>query len=89
MDRTSCGAAYDGMITSRMICAGLAGHDSCQGDSGGPLVAGGVQVGIVSWGYGCARPGYPGVYSNIAQLRGFIDKHTMHQAKWIEIDVSS
>lgn len=65
-----------------MICAGTPGQDSCQGDSGGPLVVNGVQVGVVSWGYGCARPGYPGVYSNIANLRGFIDMFSRHQAKW-------
>ena len=45
-----------------MICAGEAGRDSCQGDSGGPMTADGFHVGIVSWGYGCARAGYPAVY---------------------------
>jgi secreted trypsin-like serine protease len=42
--------------------------DTCQGDSGGPMFrrddAGEwVQVGIVSWGLGCARPENPGVYT--------------------------
>ena len=41
-----------------MLCAGEKGLDSCQGDSGGPLFAtvGGteIQMGIVSWGFGCA-----------------------------------
>ena len=44
------------------FCAGFAQgqKDSCSGDSGGPIVvnSGGqtVQLGIVSWGVGCARP---------------------------------
>ncbi|XP_047504461.1 trypsin-1-like isoform X2 [Pieris napi] len=58
-------------ITNNMLCAGRSSTDSCQGDSGGPLL---VQqgdryqiVGIVSWGVGCGRPGYPGVYTRITR----------------------
>ncbi|XP_032672461.1 trypsin-1-like [Odontomachus brunneus] len=49
------------------ICAGLleGGRDACQGDSGGPLMCNGTQVGIVSWGEGCARPNTAGVYSRV------------------------
>lgn len=48
------------------LCAGNldGGFDSCQGDSGGPLVVSGssppVQIGIVSYGVGCARANNPG-----------------------------
>ncbi|KOC69605.1 Trypsin 5G1 [Habropoda laboriosa] len=74
--RKRCSAIYQKLntITDRMICAGYSegGKDSCQGDSGGPLTSKGVLYGVVSWGYGCAHPTYPGVYTNVANLRSWI-----------------
>ncbi|XP_018580028.1 trypsin-7-like [Anoplophora glabripennis] len=69
-----CAKAYGDLLTDRMICAGYkeGGKDSCQGDSGGPFVVAGKLVGIVSWGYGCAVPKIPGVYTDVAALRDFV-----------------
>jgi secreted trypsin-like serine protease len=73
---TTCNSRtmYNGeVIASDEICAGYAsgGTDTCQGDSGGPMFRrdasnAWIQVGIVSWGDGCARPNKPGVYSQVS-----------------------
>lgn len=53
------------------FCAGFekGGRDACQGDSGGPIikVENGIAylVGLVSYGKGCAAPGFPGVYARV------------------------
>ena len=73
--------SYNGMIVPTQLCAGLieGGVDSCQGDSGGPLYilegARQVQVGIISWGFGCGRPNFYGVYTDVNAYRGWISNY--------------
>jgi secreted trypsin-like serine protease len=79
-----CEANYEAtvpnsQVTNNMFCAGApqGGKDSCQGDSGGfigaPLGDGRwVQLGIVSWGIGCARPGLFGGYTRVANYGDWI-----------------
>ncbi|MEV6350729.1 serine protease [Actinoplanes sp. NPDC051851] len=82
VDDTTCNssAMYGGdVIAAEEICAGYAagGVDTCQGDSGGPMFradASGewIQVGIVSWGDGCARANKPGVYTQVSYFASAI-----------------
>ncbi|KAK4007979.1 hypothetical protein OUZ56_013138 [Daphnia magna] len=71
-----------GGIVDHMICAAYPGRDSCSGDSGGPMVtqeapnSPWVQAGIVSWGIGCGKPPYPGVYSRVTSFLDWINKNT-------------
>uniref|UniRef100_A0A8D2LZC4 Peptidase S1 domain-containing protein n=1 Tax=Varanus komodoensis TaxID=61221 RepID=A0A8D2LZC4_VARKO len=68
-------------ILDTMLCAGYeaGGKDACQGDSGGPLVC--VQndawflVGIVSWGWKCAMPNHPGVYTRVTSYAGWLQRY--------------
>jgi len=78
---TKCSGAYgSGFVSSTMMCSGLlgdGGKDACQGDSGGPLVVlrnnAWTLAGVVSWGYGCAHPSYPGVYADVFRLRSWLN----------------
>ncbi|XP_026477699.1 venom serine protease Bi-VSP-like [Ctenocephalides felis] len=68
------------IIDERVICAGYkqGGIDACSGDSGGPLFWPKVifgnfgqrtiyyLIGVVSYGYRCAEPGFPGVYTRVS-----------------------
>lgn len=47
-----------------------------QGDYGGPLVVDGTLIGLASWGLGCARPNFPGVYTSVPAFRDFIAEAT-------------
>lgn len=89
VSREECRAGYRDSsmrmnpIDQRHVCAGYAkgGKDACQGDSGGPLVAqrsdkSWAQIGIVSWGAGCAEARHYGVYTRVAAYRGWIASMT-------------
>eukprot|EP00737_Agarophyton_chilense_P000615 gb/GEZJ01000683.1/.p1 GENE.gb/GEZJ01000683.1/~~gb/GEZJ01000683.1/.p1 ORF type:complete len:550 (-),score=56.56 gb/GEZJ01000683.1/:32-1681(-) len=85
----NCKRAYgkaDSGIASRLndalqVCAGLrdGGCDACQGDSGGPLATfddkgNVILIGIVSFGIGCARAGFPGVYTKVSAFEAWISQ---------------
>ncbi|KAM6467551.1 LOW QUALITY PROTEIN: transmembrane protease serine 9 [Liasis olivaceus] len=77
-----CRRFYPAQISSRMLCAGFpwGAVDSCSGDAGGPLACKEPSgrwflAGITSWGYGCARPHFPGVYAKVTAVRGWIGQN--------------
>uniref|UniRef100_A0A1B6GZ11 Peptidase S1 domain-containing protein n=1 Tax=Cuerna arida TaxID=1464854 RepID=A0A1B6GZ11_9HEMI len=78
----------DVLIDNSVICAYSPTSDTCQGDSGGPLMfprkmraapdnsPGNIfLMGIVSYGYMCARPGFPGVYTRVSHHMAWIIEH--------------
>ncbi|KNC78546.1 hypothetical protein SARC_09030 [Sphaeroforma arctica JP610] len=70
-----CERSYPGLVEERMFCAGIyygGGMDSCRGDSGGPILVDGIQIGITSFGSGCANSRFPGVYVRLSAYTSFI-----------------
>jgi secreted trypsin-like serine protease len=73
-------ADYGITLAATMICAGYeqGGVDACTGDSGGPLLVWNnrqqswVQIGIISWGSGCAEAGVYGVYTQVSSFTEWI-----------------
>ena len=84
MSNSTCKSLYFGIveIEDSQICADDPRTDVCFGDSGGPLLvqdtspAGGepgwVQVGITSFGIGCADPSFPSVYARVSSFSEWI-----------------
>ena len=80
LDNATCASAYpEEEITAGHVCAGYqrGTMDSCGGDSGGPLVVPGgprewTQLGVVSWGYGCAQAMRYGVYTRVSHYIDWI-----------------
>jgi secreted trypsin-like serine protease len=83
VDVKKCKEAYPASagysVGPRQLCAGFdeGGRDACQGDSGGPLVVNDshdcpYQVGIVSWGNGCAQEKSYGVYTRVSAYATWI-----------------
>jgi len=66
-------------IADSMICvegaSGTGLPDLCQGDSGDPLMCGNHLSGFMSWGYGCADPGYPPVFTQVSYYVDWINAH--------------
>jgi len=70
-------------ITDNMLCVQGRGpngeiKDACQGDSGGPLVCESSEgvysvYGVTSWGRGCAREDFPGVFARVHEALPWID----------------
>lgn len=73
-------ADYSLTLAPTMICAGyeVGGIDACTGDSGGPLLFWNnrqqrwLQIGIISWGSGCAEAGIYGVYTQVSSFTEWI-----------------
>ncbi|GIX78749.1 transmembrane protease serine 11D [Caerostris darwini] len=82
-------APYPSGITTDFICAGLkeGGLDACQGDSGGPLVYEFSEkqwalVGIVSFGFRCGEPDFPGVYTRVSSFLPWITQYIQNQRRF-------
>ncbi|XP_075409407.1 transmembrane protease serine 12 [Tenrec ecaudatus] len=94
ISRSMCNSAksYGGIIPNTSFCAGDEDgvFDSCRGDSGGPLMCYLPEqrrffvMGITSYGHGCGRKGFPGVYSGPSFYQKWLTDH-LYQKSTTEI----
>ncbi|XP_019904456.1 transmembrane protease serine 9 [Esox lucius] len=82
IEQSDCLQAYGNGLTPGMMCAGYmeGGKDTCLGDSGGPLTCREPSgqwfvAGVTSWGHGCGRSGFPGVYIQVTAIREWISDY--------------
>ncbi|CAB9506100.1 Plasminogen (Fragment) [Seminavis robusta] len=70
----SCQGNYGNVEFGTHVCGNVDNEGDCQGDSGGPLFdATETQIGIVSYGIGCARPSED-VYAGVAKYHDWIQE---------------
>ncbi|XP_003513589.1 transmembrane protease serine 12 [Cricetulus griseus] len=75
--------SYGGVIPNTSFCAGHENgtFDTCRGDSGGPLMCYLPEhkryfvMGITSYGHGCGRRHFPGVYSSPSFFKQWLTEH--------------
>eukprot|EP00064_Thunnus_orientalis_P001410 superscaffoldBa00000095_g1413 len=82
IDQADCQQSYGDILSPNMMCAGYmeGGRDTCLGDSGGPLTCRQLSgqwfiAGVTSWGHGCGRIGFPGVYTRVTSVRKWISTY--------------
>lgn len=87
--------SYDGNLLPIHLCAGFrqGGVDSCQGDSGGPLYilegSQQVQIGVTSFGAGCARADLYGVYTNVEMYRDWMGNYFDLNARAVTVGAAA
>ncbi|XP_003790665.1 transmembrane protease serine 12 [Otolemur garnettii] len=85
ISRTFCNSerSYAGIIPHTSFCAGdeNGDFDTCRGDSGGPLMCYLPEqkrffaMGITSFGHGCGRRNFPGIYSGPSFFQKWLTDH--------------